>query len=149
MNDSEAMSIMAETRAAMGPDPFAILLKAPEALPSEWRGKSADEGFEYLRRRLAFTQDELARKSGVAQSIVSRVEGGADAYLSTWRRIYAAMGFDLMLLPISRLTVEELERRAEEGRPAGHWMRQRARPRRRRGQRRVSLALRDVLAASP
>ncbi|MFI5345231.1 MAG: helix-turn-helix domain-containing protein [Elusimicrobiota bacterium] len=126
------MKTLAEMRASMGPDPFELILRAADSLPKDWKARGPEFGFEFVRCRLRFTQDELAQKSGVAQSIVSRVEGGFDARLSTWRRLYAAMGFDLVLLPVSALALEELEKRAEQGRPRGSWMRQRARPRRRR-----------------
>ena len=90
-----------------------------------------EETFLYVRCRLRLKQDELAWKSGVAQSIVSRVEGGADARLSTWRRLYAAMGFELILLPLSTRSIEELEERARIGRASERWMDRRTRPRRR------------------
>jgi len=38
------------------------------------------------------TQVELARKLGLAQATVSKVEGQADLYLSTLRRYIEAMG---------------------------------------------------------
>ena len=132
--DSDAIQILEQMRVSMGPDPFELILRAADSLPKDWREMGPESGFEFVRCRLRFTQDELAEKSGVAQSIVSRVEDGHDARLSTWRRIYAAMGFDLVILPVSSLTLTELEKRAELGRPPGSWMRQRARPRRRRPQ---------------
>lgn len=120
-----------QVRAEMGPDPFGELLRAANDLPCDWAATTTAGGFQYLRCRLRFTQDELAAKSGLAQSLISRLEGGFDARLSTWRRVYAAMGFDLLLVPSSRLSVEALEARAEQGRPPGHWARERSRPRRR------------------
>ena len=129
--DARALEIIEETKANFGPDPFEALLRTAVAVPPEWRRRSPEGGFQYLRCRLRFTQDELAAKAGLTQSQVSRLEGGADALLGTWRRAYAAMGFEMTLLPVSGLTLRELERRAEEGRPPGHWRRQRTRPRRR------------------
>jgi transcriptional regulator with XRE-family HTH domain len=114
----------------MKPDLLNELLRTGTALPEEWRCWPPDRCFQYLRGRLEFTQDELAMKSGVAQSQISRLEGGSDALLETWRRVYSAMGFELILVPVSPLTIPELERKAAEGRPADHWRRQRARPRR-------------------
>jgi len=130
--DREAIGLeyLRRAREALGPELIELLLKAPGAVPETWRGWTAHRGFVYLRCRLRFTQQELAQKSQTAQSQVSRLEGGCDALLSTWRAVYAAMGFELLLLPVSALTLEQLEKRAEEGRPQGHWLRQRARPRR-------------------
>jgi transcriptional regulator with XRE-family HTH domain len=45
-----------------------------------------------VRRARALTQVELARKLGLAQASVSKVEGQADLYLSTLRRYIEAMG---------------------------------------------------------
>lgn len=128
--DARALEILKATRAGFGPDPFEVLLRASNALPAEWRRWPAERCFQYLRCRLRFTQDELAQKAGLTQSQISRLEAGADALFDTWRRAYAAMGFELILLPVSGLTRKELEVRAEEGRPSGHWLRERARPRR-------------------
>lgn len=130
-NNNEAAEILRKLRADMGEDLIEILLKYSGALPRQWREWTSERCFEYLRCRLKFTQDELSQKSNLAQSRISQIEGGSDALLSTWCRLYAAMGFKLILLPVSPLTVEQLEERAEQGRPPGHWMRQRARPRRR------------------
>ncbi len=110
-------------------DPLSELLAASDRVPVWWRERSAKEGFIALRGRLSFTQAELAVKSGVAQARISHLEGGGDALLSTWRRVYAAMGFELLLFPVSALDASGLEARAEAGRRPDHWCFQRARPR--------------------
>ena len=111
------------------PDPLDEVLRAARALPSWWRRKPVEEGFLSLRCHLQYTQDEVAARSGLAQSIVSRLEGGGDALLSTWTRAYAAMGFELLLVPVSSLTARGLRDAAEAGRPPGSWVYQRAKPR--------------------
>ena len=73
------------------------LLEAGATLPKNWLEWPPDEGFEYLRCRLRFSQRELGLKSGLTQARVSRVEGGLDVRLSVWKRLYAAMGFELVL----------------------------------------------------
>ena len=118
-------------REKYGPDLIELLLEAVPALPEEWVKRTPDHGFEYLRCKLRFGQEELGRKTGMTQARVSRIEGGADVRVSVWRKLYAAMGFDLVLLPVSRLTVEELEDLAARGRPHNHWLYERSRPRRR------------------
>lgn len=128
--DEDGAAILERVRRSMGPEPVELLLKAGGEAPVELRSWPPERMFQYLRCRLRFTQLELAQKAGLTQSQVSRVESGADCLLSTWTRAYAAMGFELRLLPTSGMGVEELEKSAEAGRPHGHWLRQRARPRR-------------------
>ncbi|MDX6770915.1 MAG: hypothetical protein SF051_15380 [Elusimicrobiota bacterium] len=115
-----------------GPDPFEILAGYGQAVPGPWRDWPPERWFVTLRCMLQMTQDQIARKSGLNQSVVSRLEGGFDARLSSWRKAYAAMGFDLVLLPVALSSRESLEARAEEGRATVRWWRQHARPRRRR-----------------
>lgn len=130
MDDPRGAGVVESVRSAMGPEVVELLLKSGEAAPPELRQWPPERMFQYLRCRFTFTQLELAKKAGLTQSQVSRMESGADCLLSTWIRAYAAMGFELRLLPASNATVEDLERRSETGRPEGHWLRQRARPRR-------------------
>lgn len=120
-----------ELRRRLGPELIEILLELGPQVPQPWRGWAPDRGLEYLRCRLRFSQRELAQKSGLSQSRLSLIEGGADARLSTWREIYRAMGFELMLLPLSAMDLAALEKFAARGRPQGHWLRTPARPRRR------------------
>lgn len=129
MNDHEALRRLKTALAE--PDLFEEILKASGSLPKTWREWSPERRFEFLRCRLGFTQEELGIKAGLVQSQISRVEGGGDALLSTWTKLYAAMGFELVMLPVSDLTMRQLRERAELGRPRGHHLRQRARPRRR------------------
>lgn len=125
----DAMNADALAEGLRGPEPFDELMGAARGLPVWWRDKSPADGFVALRRRFQFTQDEVAERSGLAQSLLSRLEGGGDARLSTWRRAYAAMGFELLLLPVCACSARELEAIAEARRPPGSWIRQRARPR--------------------
>src|SRR5437899_1144280 len=93
-------------RAKYGPDLIEQLLETVPSLPAEWLELAPDHGFERLRCMLRFSQDELGRKTGMTQARISRIEGGADIRFSVWKKIYAAMGFDLILMPVSRSTVE-------------------------------------------
>ena len=129
--DARALEMLEAELKNMGRDELEDLLKLGASLPAHWRNWPPERCLEYLRCRLEFTQAELATKAALVQSLVSRIEGGAPALLTTWTKLFKAMGFDLVLLPVSALSIEELKKRAEEGRPQGHWLRQRARPRRR------------------
>ena len=115
--DARALEMLEAELKNMGRDELEDLLKLGASLPAHWRNWPPERCLEYLRCRLEFTQAELATK--------------AAALLTTWTKLFKAMGFDLVLLPVSALSIEELKKRAEEGRPQGHWLRQRARPRRR------------------
>ena len=125
-----AVELLTRIKNEMGPEPLELMLEtAGEAAPAlkQW---PPERVFQYIRCRLEFTQSELALKAGLTQSQVSRIESGADCLFSTWLRAYAAMGFELRLMPASDMKLEELAKCAEAGRPHGHWLRQRARPRR-------------------
>ena len=50
-----------------------------------------------LRQALDLTQDELARTLHVKQAAVSKFENQSDIYLSTLRKILAAMGGELRI----------------------------------------------------
>lgn len=126
----EGLAIQARVRREMGPEMAELLLGWGKSGPKEFRQWPPAMLFQHLRCRLRFSQAELALKAGLTQSQVSRVESGADCLLSTWARAYAALGFELKLLPSSHESIEELARRAEEGRPRDHWLRARAKPRR-------------------
>jgi len=53
----------------------------------------------FLRVSLDLTQAELARRAGVVQSHVAKVEQGRDVRFSTLRKLFGAMGFELLVLP--------------------------------------------------
>jgi len=101
-------------------------------LPQPWASCPADETLRRLRWRLQFTQAELAGKAGMPQVQISSLEGGADALLSTWRRLFDPMGFDLALVPLPRLAPGRIEQAAQEGRPSGWRRRERFKPRARK-----------------
>ena len=51
------------------------------------------------RRAMGWTQRELARRAGMGQSHVLRVEQGGDARLSTLQRLADALGAEFVMLP--------------------------------------------------
>jgi predicted transcriptional regulator len=51
-----------------------------------------------LRKKLKLTQTQMAKKMGVGQMQVSRLEKRTDLHVSTLRRVVKAMGGDLQLV---------------------------------------------------
>lgn len=51
------------------------------------------------RRAMGWTQRELARRAGMGQSHVLRVEQGGDVRLSTLQRLADALGAEFVMLP--------------------------------------------------
>lgn len=73
---------------------------ALEKVPSDWREASPGEQLSALRRSRRVSQRHLAEVSGVDQADISRLERGADARLTTWKRLFSALGYDSVLLPL-------------------------------------------------
>ena len=113
-----------------GPNPYDVLSEWTNAAPGPWKDMTPGRMLIVLRCHLRVTQDEVAKQGGLTQSQVSRLEGDEDALMSTWRRVYAALGFNVLLMPTSALDWDKLERRAERMRPARRRFQERARSRR-------------------
>ena len=76
----------------------------------EWDDKRWDlsDILRELRIRTGLTQAELAEDAGLGQAVVARLEGGGrDARVSTWRRVFSALGYRLDLSVHE--TVEEVD----------------------------------------
>lgn len=132
MDAMKARDAIEEMRSLFGPATWELAMEAAQKLPPDWLDWPPDRAFEHVRCLFKYSQDDLSLKSGVAQSIVSRVEGGFDAKLSTWTRLYAAMGLKLILVPYSDKTLEELQEEARSTIPSPtRPFRQKANPRRR------------------
>ena len=75
-------------------------LELIEKAPPVWRERPAHFHL-WLGRKLArLTQAELAARAGVQQSLVARVERGRDVRLSTMRRLYQALGYRMLIVPL-------------------------------------------------
>jgi DNA-binding XRE family transcriptional regulator len=56
-----------------------------------------------LRVELRMSQAVLARRAGMTQAQIDRLEKGrADARLGTWRRVFEAMFCELLVVPLAR-----------------------------------------------
>jgi transcriptional regulator with XRE-family HTH domain len=56
-----------------------------------------------LRAELRMSQAALARRAGMTQAQIGRLEKGrADAKLGTWRRVFEAMFCELLVVPLAR-----------------------------------------------
>lgn len=74
-------------------------LAAAAVRAGSWRSWTFDRQVWYLRKRVGLTQTELARRSGVSQRRVSRIEAGDDVKLSTLRTLWRALGFEPLVIP--------------------------------------------------
>jgi transcriptional regulator with XRE-family HTH domain len=101
---------------------------ALDGVPKRWREAPPGEQLGALRRSRRVSQRHLAEVSGVDQADISRMEAGADARLSTWLKLFSALGFDAVLMPLVNCedTQDLLERETierEERKLAGRtWM---------------------------
>jgi transcriptional regulator with XRE-family HTH domain len=57
------------------------------------------ERLRALRRAKEISQRHLAELSGVDQSVVSRLERGADTHWANWKRLFSSLGYDVVLRP--------------------------------------------------
>lgn len=76
-------------------------LAAAAARTGAWRSWTFDRQVWYLRKRLELSQAELARRSGVSQRRISRIEAGDDVKLSTLRSLWRALGYEPLVIPDS------------------------------------------------
>lgn len=74
---------------------------ALDAVPEIWREAAPGRQLRALRKSRRVSQRHLAEVSGVDQADISRMEHGADARLSTWKRLFSELGYDAVLLPLS------------------------------------------------
>lgn len=77
-----------------------------------------------LRGKLRMSRAQLARRSGLDQSQIAKIElGKVEPSLETLRRLYAALFCDVLIVPKERLPLGDAlsERNAAKRRPAhGH-----------------------------
>ena len=86
-----------------------LRMETPEQELTDYPG----EQLRALRRLREISQRHLAEVSGVDQSVICRLERGAGALWPTWRKLFSALGYDVVLKPSS--DVEEWEGYLEDG----------------------------------
>lgn len=69
-----------------------------------------------LRRGLRVSQRQLAAQSGVARSLVARLESGGDVSVGSLKRLLEALGCGLIVLPASAPLLERFRSQAKEER---------------------------------
>ena len=80
------------------PDPLDEVAQAVGAAGA-WGQWSLERQLWYLRLISRVTQAELARRSAISQARISRVEAGADMKLSTLKALWAALGYQPLIIP--------------------------------------------------
>lgn len=70
-------------------------------VPTKWARATPGAQLRALRTSRGISQRHLAESSGVHQSVVCRLEYGADARWSTWKRLFEGLGYDVVLVPLS------------------------------------------------
>jgi transcriptional regulator with XRE-family HTH domain len=76
------------------------------------RGLSMGALVKAIRSQLGMSQKVLAKRAGVPQSTVSRIEQGErDMNLSTLQKILAAISCDLMMAPLLLESIDEIRRK--------------------------------------
>lgn len=85
------------------PDPVRDALVFGESAPAAFASWDAGECLRRLRLRFGLNRRQLAAKAGVSASLVGRAEKGADVRLSTLKKLYAALGCRLLMLPAGGL----------------------------------------------
>jgi transcriptional regulator with XRE-family HTH domain len=84
-------------------DPVRDAIAFGEKAPADFASWPAPECLRRLRLRFHLNRKQLAAKAGVSASLIGRAEKGADIRLGTLRKIYAALGCRLLLLPAGAL----------------------------------------------
>ena len=76
------------------------------------RGLSIGALIKSIRLQLGMSQKALAKRAGVLQSTISRIEQEArDANLSTLNKILCAISCDLVIVPLLQASIEAIRRK--------------------------------------
>ncbi len=85
--------------------------QASQKVKTAVRGLPIGGLIKTIREQLGMSQKTMAKRAGVPQSTVSRVEQGKnDIHLSTLRKILAAISCDLVIAPLLQNSVDVIKR---------------------------------------
>ena len=73
--------------------------------------KTVGLDFRELRRRLRWTQADLAARAGVSRDTIHRLEHGSVVDLSSLTGLLGALGYRLAFVEVPRLNAAEMRRR--------------------------------------
>lgn len=96
VDEAQVLERLREAQAA--PDPLEAVEQAASVL-GMWGGWTIDRQLWYLRKAGGLSQKGLARKAGLTQARISRLEAGADFKWSTLAAVFEALGYEPILLP--------------------------------------------------
>lgn len=85
-------------KAVSAPDVLDELAAAARSAGA-WRTWTFDRQIWFLRKYHRLTQARLAKRSGVSQRRISRIEAGDDVKLSTLRTLWRALGYEPLVIP--------------------------------------------------
>lgn len=114
LSDAEALERLKETLRTLPPDLVEQVIRHGRSVPGEWRAMTAADMVKRLRHRFDMTQRQLAALSGFTPAMIARIERGRDIRMSTLYQLFAGFGCDLLVLPASRLSAEDLWRRTDD-----------------------------------
>ncbi|MDX8430954.1 MAG: helix-turn-helix domain-containing protein [Candidatus Algichlamydia australiensis] len=85
---------------------------ASREVRSATRGLHIGDLIRTIRKQLGMSQLVLAKRAGVPQSTISRIESGErDMNLSTLQKILSAISCDLILAPLLKSSIDDMRRK--------------------------------------
>lgn len=88
------------------------VMNAARKLKSACKGLSIGNLIKSIREQLGMSQKVLARRAGIPQSTVSRIENDqSDPHLSTLNKVLHALECDTVISPLLRDTIDSLRQK--------------------------------------
>ena len=85
------------------------VMQASREIMTVTRGLSIGALIKFIRMQLGMSQKILAKRAGIPQSTVSRIEQGQrDTSLSTLKKVLGAVSCDLIVVPLLYDTIETI-----------------------------------------
>lgn len=88
------------------------IMQASKNMKEALRGLPIGTLIRSIRNQLGISQSALAKRAGVPQSTVSRIETGEkDMNVSTLHKVLDAISCDLVIAPLSQGSIDDIRRR--------------------------------------